>query len=64
MPKHTIETFLTLIGIPQRSSLSSILYLIYNTVLIEACIEGNTIASGWVDDVCILAEGKTEIETI
>lgn len=50
------------------SPLSPVLYLIYNACLIEAEDnnerENSTTALGWVDDVAIVAAGRTEQETV
>ncbi|OQD73321.1 hypothetical protein PENANT_c211G00669, partial [Penicillium antarcticum] len=63
MPEGMSDTILTPTGIPQGSPISSILYLIYNADLIESCGAGIT-SSGWVDDVCFMAKGDSEHETI
>jgi hypothetical protein len=50
-----LAPYTTNTGIPQGSPLSPILYLFYNTDLIEACnIESNTKALGYVDNVGII----------
>lgn len=53
-------------GIPEGSPISPILYLIYNSDLIEDCAdEANHVStSGWVDDVGMMAAGHSENETI
>ena len=51
-------------GIPQGSPLSPILYLFYNADLIDEC--NNTteaMSTGYIDDVAILAWGKTTEQT-
>ncbi|KAH7563672.1 hypothetical protein BM1_00719 [Bipolaris maydis] len=51
-------------GIPQGSPLSPILYLFYNADLIEQCNEQTDAMSvGYIDDVAILAWGKTTERT-
>ena len=47
------------VGIPQGSSLFSILYLFYNSDLIDACTnpQEKSIAFGFIDDVAILVRG-------
>jgi hypothetical protein len=46
-------------GIPQGSPLLPILYLFYNTNLIEACKTEDTEAVGYIDDASILVVGPT-----
>ncbi|KAK7433457.1 reverse transcriptase, partial [Colletotrichum acutatum] len=51
-------------GIPQGSPLSPILYLFYNADLLDSCNEtGDTTATGFIDDVAILAVGDSTEET-
>lgn len=56
---YTVET-----GMPQGSPLSPILYIFYNSDLIEECDSGDdTAATGYIDDAAILAWGDTTEET-
>ncbi|PWI64598.1 hypothetical protein PCL_09492 [Purpureocillium lilacinum] len=51
-------------GEPQRSPLSPILYLFYNADLLDRCKQDeNTAATGFIDDVAILAWAKTTEES-
>ncbi|BAE65488.1 unnamed protein product [Aspergillus oryzae RIB40] len=61
--------FPTPTGIPQGSPLSPILYLIYNTPLIQDLHVrrpqgGSTTAFGWIDDACTLAVSDTFAENV
>ncbi|OHE90236.1 zinc knuckle [Colletotrichum orchidophilum] len=50
-------------GIPQGSPLSPILYLFYNADLLERCNQGQeTLTTGFIDDVAILAWADTTEE--
>lgn len=66
IPEGISERIATPTGIPQGSPISPILYLIYNSDLIEDCAdEANHIStSGWVDDVGMMAAGHSENETV
>ena len=60
-PKTPIAT-----GIPQGSPLSPILFLFYNSEILEQCTNRTdigAIATGFVDDIGLLAIGKTTRET-
>ncbi|GAA6025607.1 hypothetical protein JCM10207_001484 [Rhodosporidiobolus poonsookiae] len=46
-------------GLPQGSPLSPILFLLYNRRLIAASRTESSVAYGWIDDVNLLAWGKT-----
>ncbi|GKT39838.1 Rpb7-binding protein seb1 [Colletotrichum spaethianum] len=51
-------------GIPQGSPLSPILYLFYNADLLDSCNEAEgTTATGFIDDVAILAVGDNTEDT-
>lgn len=54
--KYSIQT-----GIPQSSAISPILYLFYNTDLIDLMNdpEKNILAVGWIDDITVLVAGPT-----
>lgn len=56
--EYNIET-----GVPQGSPLSPILYIFYNSDLIEQCDSDGTTATGYIDDAAILACGNTTEET-
>lgn len=57
------ELFRTLTGIPQGSPILLILFLIYNTLLIQNCrrILGTVTITpyGWVDDTYAIAESES-----
>ena len=59
--EYTTEKLAISTGIPQGSPLSPILYLFYNADLIDECIQldPNIKASGFIDDVMLLAIGKS-----
>lgn len=59
--KYTTEKLAISTEIPQGSPLSPILYLFYNADLIDECIQldPNIKASGFIDDVILLAIGKS-----
>jgi hypothetical protein len=63
MPEGMSDPSPTPTGIPQGSTISPILCLVYNANLIEFCGNGVT-SNGWVDDVCFMASGDSEGETI
>lgn len=63
MPEGLSDKILTPTGITQGSLTSPILYLLYNADLIEYCGHGVT-TKGWVDDVCFMASGQTERESV
>ncbi|KDN71119.1 putative zinc knuckle, partial [Colletotrichum sublineola] len=58
------ETYRINTGIPQGSPLSPILYLFYNADLLDSCNEAEgTTATGFIDDVAILAVGDSTEDT-
>ena len=61
---RVIDIFEVRTGIPQGSPISPILYLFYNADLLEICERPgtNTNAIGFVDDINVLAYGKTTEE--
>ena len=62
--RRVTEEFAVRTGIPQGSPISPILYLFYNADLLEICERPgiNTSALGFVDDVNVLAYGKSTEE--
>ena len=65
LPEFSTDKLSVRTGIPQGSPVSPILYLFYNADLVERCCDRNrnTLATGYIDDVGILATGKTYLET-
>ncbi len=64
--EYTILLTLINTGIPQGSPLSPILYLFYNSDLIDRCNTAerlNTVATGFVDNIGLLTVGNTTEET-
>lgn len=63
---HTTGKIRTVIGLPQRSPLSPILYLFSNADLVEACAnsDNGTVASGFIDEVAMLAVGDSVEENL
>ncbi|KAM0815410.1 putative Reverse transcriptase [Seiridium cardinale] len=58
------ETYRINTGIPQGSPLSPILYLFYNTDLLDSCNEAeDTTATGFINNVAILAVGDSTEKT-
>ncbi|KAI2861198.1 hypothetical protein CBS147343_9504 [Aspergillus niger] len=58
--RDTAEMAPTHDGIPQGSPLSLILYLFYNSGLLERVLTQEGVAvQGWADDACLLARGPT-----
>lgn len=55
-----------MVGIPQGSPLSPILYLFYNSDLIEICTDPTlqSVASELVDDVAVLVCGNSAEESL
>ncbi|GAA6045615.1 hypothetical protein NBRC10513_005033 [Rhodotorula toruloides] len=51
-------------GLPQGSPLSPILFLAYNAPLLDACETPTTCGFGWIDNVNVLAWGKTVEEAV
>ncbi|EGU12008.1 Pol-like protein [Rhodotorula toruloides ATCC 204091] len=51
-------------GLPQGSLLSPILFLTYNAPLLDTCETTTTCGFGWIDDVNVLAWGKTVEEAV
>ncbi|GAA6025710.1 hypothetical protein JCM10207_008978, partial [Rhodosporidiobolus poonsookiae] len=46
-------------GLPQGSPLSPILFLFYNAGAVEACASASSTGCGWIDDLNVLAWGRT-----
>ncbi|RAO68551.1 uncharacterized protein BHQ10_004563 [Talaromyces amestolkiae] len=66
IPEGISDTISTPTGIPQGSPISPILYLIYNSDLVEDCADppNQVFTSGWVDNMGMIAAGYSENETI
>jgi hypothetical protein len=58
------ESILTTTSIPQRSPLSPILYLFYNTHLIKDYSQDKVIASRQIDNISLITKGTTEENNI
>jgi len=59
LPEFTAEATEIRTGIPQGSPLSPILYLFYNSDLLEDCANDRVSTTGYIDDVSLLAVGPT-----
>jgi hypothetical protein len=59
--EHTTELLSIDTGIPQRVPISLILYLFYNTDILEDAIRGDSdiVTGGWVDNVYFLAHSQS-----
>ncbi|OHE90327.1 zinc knuckle [Colletotrichum orchidophilum] len=58
------ETYRINTGIPQRAPLLPMLYLLYNADLLDSCNEaGDSTATGFIDDIAIVAVGNRTEET-
>lgn len=64
LQRRATPTFETEVGIPQGSPISPVLYLFYNADLLDICnrIGTNTSGLGFVDDVNVLAYGRSTEE--
>ncbi|GAA6025253.1 hypothetical protein JCM10207_006241 [Rhodosporidiobolus poonsookiae] len=51
-------------GLPQGSPLSPILFLFYNAGAVEACASASSTGCGWIDDLNLLAWGRTVDEAV
>ncbi|GAA6043227.1 hypothetical protein NBRC10512_007452 [Rhodotorula toruloides] len=51
-------------GLPQGSPLSPILFLLYNAAALAACKTSTSTAFGWVDDLNVLAWGRSVEEAV
>ena len=56
----TTQLTLTLTGIPQGSSLSSILYILYNSDLLDILNKEKQLRLGFIDDILYGTQNKTD----
>ncbi len=56
--KHTIPKLFIILGLPQGSPLSSILFLFCNRDLLDDYAKERMDAQGYIDDIILIATGK------
>ncbi len=62
--EHTTPKLFIDLGLPQGLPFSSILYLFYNKNLLDDCAKKGVDAQGYIDDITLIAKGKSLKETI